>query len=232
MDAINKTDSAVVKYALIVAGGKGVRMGGSVPKQYLLVHQKPVLYYALRAFLDAFEDMHLIIVHGEKDEKLMRAVLDYLPGTRALLVPGGDTRFHSVQNGLAAVTGESVIFVHDGVRPLVSPGLIRTCYRQALEKGNAVPSLELRESIRLVRGEKSYAQDRTSFQCTQTPQTFLSGVLLPAFRQAYDPGFTDEASVVEKAGGAIHLIRGEEQNIKITRPVDLLIVEQLLKNNG
>jgi 2-C-methyl-D-erythritol 4-phosphate cytidylyltransferase len=122
----------------------------------------------------------------------------------------------------------AVVFVHDGVRPLVSQALIHACYHQALEKGSAIPALPLKESIRRVVDGKNFSADRTAFRNIQTPQTFLSEVLLPAFNLPFDDAFTDEASVVERSGVPVHLIDGEPENIKITRPEDLWLAEQWL----
>lgn len=216
------------RYAVIVAGGKGLRMGSDIPKQFLLLDKQPVLSYAIRAFLDTFADIRLIVVHASGDEPFVRAVTDQFPGIPFRLATGGETRFHSVQNGLRWVEEPSVVFIHDGVRPLVSSGLIRRCEHAAREHGSAVPALELKESIRRISGADNFAEDRTRFRAVQTPQTFLSELVLEAFRQPYDPGFTDEASVAEKAGISIHLVPGEDRNIKITRPEDLVLAETLL----
>lgn len=228
----HSTKSTRERYAIIVAGGKGQRMGAPIPKQFLLLDKKPVLYYAIRAFLDAFPDMHIVLVHAVSDQKLIDHVRAYFPGERIELIPGGETRFHSVKNGLSAVKTSSVVFIHDGVRPLLTPKLIHKLETEALEKGNAVPALELKESIRRVKGASNTSEDRTAFRAVQTPQTFLSEIVLHAFLQPFDPGFTDEASVVEKAGTPIHLVEGEDQNLKITRPLDLVLAEMLLQERS
>lgn len=224
----NTPAAARSRYAIIVAGGKGLRMGAPVPKQFLLLDKKPVLYYAVRAFTTAFPDIHITLVHAAGDEPLIAQVTGYFPERRLTLIPGGQTRFQSVKNGLEAVRESSIVFIHDGVRPLVSPELIQRCEKMALEKGNAIPALELKESIRSVRGRESFSEDRTRFRCVQTPQTFRSEIIREAFRQPFDPGFTDEASVLEKMGVPIHLIEGEYRNLKITRPEDLALAEILL----
>jgi 2-C-methyl-D-erythritol 4-phosphate cytidylyltransferase len=216
------------KYAVIVAGGKGVRMGNAVPKQYLTLAGKPVLYYAIHAFLTAYDDIKIILVYGKGDIGRVREVVACFPEARITLVDGGESRFHSVRNGLAMIEEPAVVFVHDGVRPLVSQALIHACYHQALEKGSAIPALPLKESIRRVVDGENFSADRTAFRNIQTPQTFLSEVLLPAFNLPFDDAFTDEASVVERSGVPVHLIDGEPENIKITRPEDLWLAEQWL----
>lgn len=218
----------LARYAILVAGGKGLRMGSDIPKQFLLLDGRPVLYYAVRAFIDAFEDIRIVLVHGEGDAPFIRQVTDYFPARQFLTAEGGSTRFHSVQNGLRKVTVPSVVFVHDGVRPLVSPALICRAEQETLRAGSAIPVLEVKESIRRVHGADSSAEDRTHLRAVQTPQVFLSEVLEEAFRQPYDPAFTDEASVVERTGRPVHLIAGEERNLKITRPEDLIVAEALL----
>jgi 2-C-methyl-D-erythritol 4-phosphate cytidylyltransferase len=153
----------------------------------------------------------------------------YFSKDRVQITTGGDTRFQSVKNGLTLVEEESIIFVHDGVRCLVSKELIQRCYEQAVEKGSAVPAIASKDSIRLITGNNSEPFDRNRAMLVQTPQTFQSKILLPAFDTEYKDGFTDEATVVEASGLNIHLIEGEENNIKITRPVDLLIAEKILE---
>lgn len=204
-------------------------MGGPTPKQFLDLAGKPVLYHTIAAFKAAFEDMHIILVVPEAHKAHIAHVLTAFDRPPSVtLVHGGETRFHSVRNGLQVIKGDAVVFVHDGVRPLVSPSLIRTCYDEALVQGSAVPAIELKDSIREVDDEGNIAADRARFRIIQTPQTFLSELLVPAFEQPYEPLFTDEATVVERMGHAIHLVQGEEQNIKITRPADLAIATAFL----
>ncbi len=220
------------KYAVIVAGGTGNRMGAAVPKQFLLLRDKPVLWYTLEAFLGAYKDMNVILVapteHMEAAKAVGRVTSD--PG-RLEYMEGGRTRFHSVQNGLRLINEESVIFVHDGVRCLVSGDLIRRCYEQAVALGSAIPVVDSKDSVRLVTGESNVVVDRSRVKLVQTPQTFLSSILLPAYGSGvgYREEFTDEATVAEAAGYTVQLLEGESSNIKITLPVDLLIAEQLVK---
>lgn len=221
------------KYAVIVAGGSGQRMGTSIPKQFLLLQGKPLLWYSLQVFLQAFDDLQIILVVPASNliegEQLAKEIDG---GTRIRVVTGGSTRFHSVQNGLACITSPSIVFVHDGVRCLVGADLIRRCYTQALEKGSAIPAVAATDSIRVIEGTGHLVMDRNQVRIIQTPQTFRSDLLLPAFQQDYTEGFTDEATVVEASGKEVFLIEGEYTNIKITRPVDLLVAERILADRS
>ena len=143
-------------------------------------------------------------------------------------VEGGETRFHSVKNGLSLVNERAVVFVHDAVRCLLSPSLITRCFEQAKQQGSAIPVITAKDSIRLLTTTGNQSLNREQVMLVQTPQVFLSDWILPAFEVTYESSFTDEASVVEKSGRPIHLIAGEVSNIKITEPVDLLIAEQWL----
>ncbi|MEA3425983.1 MAG: 2-C-methyl-D-erythritol 4-phosphate cytidylyltransferase [Bacteroidota bacterium] len=221
------------KYAVIVAGGSGQRMGTSIPKQFLLLQGKPLLWYSLQVFLQAFDDLQIIlVVPGDNLAEGERLAKELDGNTRIRVITGGSTRFHSVQNGLACVTSPSIVFVHDGVRCLVSTDLIRRCYTQALEKGSAIPAVAATDSIRVVEGAGHLVMDRNRVRIIQTPQTFRSELLLPAFQRDYTEGFTDEATVVEASGEAVYLIDGEYTNIKITRPVDLLVAERILADRS
>ena len=221
------------KYAVIVAGGSGVRMGAQLPKQFLLLRNKAVLWHTLAAFLAAFNDLKIILVlpaqHIEAGHKIIGTLA--VP-ERVLVTTGGETRYQSVQNGLQLVEKDAVVFVHDGVRCLVTPALIQRCYTAAIEKGNATPAIAAVDSIRIDTGAGNEAMDRNKVRIIQTPQTFLAAQLLKAFEQPYEPSFTDEATVVERMGIAIHLVEGESTNIKITQPIDLLVAEKILEERS
>jgi len=221
------------KYAIIVAGGNGTRMGTTMPKQFLLLQQKPLLWYTLDTFLHAFDDIRIILVlPKENKEEGVKIIQTLNAAARVTIAEGGVTRFHSVQNGLALVTEPSVIFVHDGVRCLVTKDLIHRCYEQAVNKGSAIPVVTATDSIRIMEDEDHYVVNRNNVRIIQTPQTFRSHLLLPAFEQPYDESFTDEATVVEASGETVYLVEGEYDNIKITRPVDLLIAEKILSERS
>jgi|SRR5688572_6552770 len=218
------------KYAVIVAGGSGSRMNSNLPKQFLLLNGKPVLYYTIDTFLKSYEDLEIILVlpedHIAAGQEIIDAFFDY---TRIRITEGGRTRFHSVQNGLQLINEESIIFVHDGVRCLLTPALIHRCYEAAVESGSAIPVIDSKDSIRMITEDGNEALDRNTIKLVQTPQTFHSKILLPAYKIDYKDKFTDEATVVEAFGLKVLLVEGEEHNIKITRPLDLEIAEGMFK---
>ncbi|MBS1664822.1 MAG: 2-C-methyl-D-erythritol 4-phosphate cytidylyltransferase [Bacteroidetes bacterium] len=217
------------KYAVIVAGGNGSRMGSAVPKQFLLLRDKPVLWYTLETFLEAYADLEVILVVPEEHVEASRVVVDATRAPqRVRLTMGGTTRFYSVQRGLALIEGEAVVFVQDGVRCLTTKELIWRCYEQAVSLGSAIPAVASKDSVRLVKGEGSEVLDRSRVKLVQTPQTFLNSILVPSYHVEFREEFTDEATVVEAAGHAVHLVEGDVNNIKITTPIDLVIAEKLL----
>ena len=217
------------KYAILVAGGSGTRMNTSTPKQFLLLNNKPLIYYTINTFLNAFDDIDIVLVLPEEHlETGISIVSTYFQDKNITIAIGGKTRFDSVKNGLNHVAENSIVFVHDAVRCLVSADLITRSYHQAIEKGNAIPAIASKDSVRIVEGENNKSLDRTTIKQIQTPQVFKSDILLPAFELEFQSFFTDEASVVEHFGHPIFLIEGEENNIKITHPIDLLIAEKLM----
>jgi 2-C-methyl-D-erythritol 4-phosphate cytidylyltransferase len=219
------------KYGVIVAGGSGKRMNSALPKQFMMLKDKPVLYYTLQTFLEAYGDLQIILVLPLEYIDLGKEIIDgYFDSGRIQIVTGGDSRFHSVQNGLSLIEEESIIFVHDGVRCLVTPQLIHRCYMQALETGSAIPTIISKDSVRLETEEGNEPLDRNRVHLVQTPQTFHSKLLLAAFQIDYKERFTDEATVVEAFGLKVSLVEGEETNIKITRPVDLFLAERILED--
>lgn len=220
----------MLKFAVIVAGGSGQRMGSNIPKQFLLLNGKPILYYTLSAFLESYTDLSLILVlpdtHIAKGEEMIQSMPDK---NRIKIVAGGATRFHSVKNGLQHISQPSIVFVHDGVRCLISKELIRKCYDYAVVHKSAIPAVAATDSIRIADGDNNKMIDRDKVRIVQTPQTFASEMITNAFQQQYQPSFTDEASVVEANGSPVHLIEGDYNNIKITHPIDLLIAENLMR---
>ncbi|HEY2727833.1 MAG TPA: 2-C-methyl-D-erythritol 4-phosphate cytidylyltransferase, partial [Parafilimonas sp.] len=218
------------KYAVIVAGGSGKRMGNIIPKQFLLLKEKAILWYTLDTFLRAYNDIKIILVLPEKHiQKGKEVIASFNETNRIKVVAGGDTRFHSVQCGLKEIQEESVVFVHDAVRCLVSVPLIHRCYKDAVKNGNAIPAVAATDSIRILNDKRNFVADRAQVRIIQTPQTFLSNIILPAFESGYADTFTDEATVVEANGTKIFLTEGEYDNIKITRPIDIMIAEKILE---
>lgn len=217
------------KYAVIVAGGKGIRMGNAIPKQFLPLKGKPVLTWCIEAFLKAYDDIEIILVLPEAQLSYAQIVLQPLPERiDVTLVRGGDTRFQSVKNGLQSIAEEGIVFVHDGARPLVSTSLIRALYKQAVALGSAIPAIPAFESLRVIAADTSKAIDREPVRIVQTPQVFRSSILVTAFQQDFKDTFTDEATVVEATGARVYLAPGEKSNIKITEPEDMVIAEALI----
>lgn len=221
------------KYAVIVAGGSGLRMGTAVPKQFLQLGSRPVLWHTLTAFLDAYDDLEIIVVlHKDYLETGLEIIRTTHSPNRIGVTEGGETRFHSVQSGLHHINQHSVVFVHDAVRCLITPQLIRRCFEKTLENGNAVPAVAAVDTIRIETALGNEQVDRNRVRIIQTPQTFYSDMIKAAFEQDYDDAFTDEASVVERLGVKINLVQGDYSNIKITKPVDLLIAEKILEERS
>ncbi|MFY9153759.1 MAG: 2-C-methyl-D-erythritol 4-phosphate cytidylyltransferase [Prolixibacteraceae bacterium] len=218
------------KFVVIVAGGSGSRMGTEIPKQFLELCGKPVLMHTLQVFYNFDPESKIILVLPEAQQQFWAALClkhDFTVPHR--ISNGGETRFHSVKNGLSQIDAEGIVFIHDGVRPLVSEQTLIRCLEMAQESGNAIPVLPVTESLRKLEGNVNVSVDRSLYFSVQTPQTFRSEIIMEAFGQDYDPAFTDDASVLEKAGFSIHLIEGNRENIKITSPTDLIVAEALIQ---
>jgi 2-C-methyl-D-erythritol 4-phosphate cytidylyltransferase len=221
-------------YAIIVAGGSGSRMQAAVPKQFLLLNGKPVLMYTIEAFYNSGSRPAIIIVLPQNYHQYwIKLCNEHNFRIAHSLVNGGDTRFHSVQNGLALITdNNAVIAVHDAVRPLAEARAINQSFTHAKAYGNAIVAVKSRDSIRQVKNNISNALIRDEIYLVQTPQTFRSSLLIKAYEQEYSPEFTDDASVVERLGININIIEGDHTNIKITFPEDIAIAEMLLKQKS
>ena len=217
------------KIAVIVAGGTGTRMGTDIPKQFLLLHHQPVLQHAIAAFTNAFTDIAIVVVLPAQHISAGMKIAEQFTSHTITCIEGGSTRFYSVKNGLAHVPPHSVVFVHDAVRCLLTTELIHACYNQALDKGSAIPAVIATDSIRIVNGNSSRTADRNNIRLVLPPQTFKSELLLEAFSQEYQDSFTDEATVVEALGKEVFLIDGDYNNIKITRPLDMILAEKILE---
>ncbi len=217
------------KFALIVAGGSGTRMDSEVPKQFLELDGRPVLMHAMEVFYRYDEEINIILVLPEKQVGFWKAlckkhhfVLQYQ------LAFGGETRFQSVQNGLQQISDDGIVFIHDGVRPMVSLNTIQNCYEIAEKKGNSLPVIPVSESLREVHNNKNKAVDRSKYFLVQTPQTFRVSLIQQAYHQASSHDFTDDASLLESMGETIYLTEGNRENIKITYPEDMLFAKTFL----
>ena len=218
-------------YIIIVAGGKGLRMGSDIPKQFLPIGGKPVLMRTLERFREYAADLQIILVLPEAQQDYWRQLCEqYDFKVTYLLANGGQTRFHSVQNGLALVPddAEGVVGVHDGVRPFPSIEVIRNCYETARTAKAVIPVIPVVETVRHLESEGSVTVPRGEYRLVQTPQTFDIQLLKAANRQPYNDGFTDDASVVESYGHHITLVEGNRENIKITTPYDIIVAEALV----
>ena len=218
-------------YAVFVAGGSGTRMGGDVPKQFLDLGGIPILQRSVERFLDAAPDARVIIVLPERHlDQWQELCLQHAVSFPQTIVHGGMTRFHSVQNALGKVPDGAIVSIHDGVRPLFTPGLVRAMLdRMQLPGGPQalIPAVPVTDTLRSTDPSLP-APDRNRLVAVQTPQMFLSEVLKQAYRQPYDTAFTDDASVAERAGARIELFPGEKYNLKITTPEDLALARLLI----
>lgn len=218
-----------MKYALIVAGGKGLRMGTELPKQFLPIGGKPVLMRTLEAFYAYDSEIQIILVLPRSQQEYWKQLCgEYHFSLPHRVVDGGETRFHSVKNGLAQVKVPALVGVHDGVRPFVSREVIARCYDLAVEKKAVIPVIGVVETVRRVEGEGSVTVNRDDYRLVQTPQVFDAELLKAAYEQLYTPHFTDDASVVEALGVSVFLTPGNRENIKITTPFDLNIADALI----
>ena len=216
------------KFAIIVAGGSGSRMQTELPKQFLLIHNKPILMYSIEKF--AMDDIEIILVlNVDYHEYWQKLCAQYSFTIPHVLVQGGRNRFESVKNGLKHVSAHSIVAVHDAVRPLIKQERIKDAFAYAETHGNAVISVRSKDSIRRVQEEHSTAVPRDEYYLIQTPQVFQSELLIKAYKEEFRNEFTDDASVVERSGVRINLIEGDYSNLKITFPEDLLFAESLLK---
>ena len=217
-----------MNYIIIVAGGKGLRMGGDIPKQFLPIGGKPVLMRTIERFREYSPTLQIILVLPKAQQDYWRQLCnEYHFNESYELADGGETRFHSVQHGLALIPddAEGVVGVHDGVRPFVSVDVIRRCYETARTAKAVIPVVPVVETLRHIEKGNVY---RADYRLVQTPQTFDIQLLKAANRQPYQENFTDDASVVEAYGQEVSMVEGNRENIKITTPFDLKIAEVLI----
>lgn len=217
-------------YVIIVAGGSGQRMLSEIPKQFLNLSGKPVLLYSLEAFADAIPEINIILVlpkdHIETWQDLLK---DHKIDIKHTIVTGGETRSQSVKNGLQLVFGPGLVAIHDGVRPLISPSVIKRLFAEAVTFGNAIPVVPVSDTARRVEGDQNMLIDRNQLRLVQTPQVFHSEELLNAYHKFGSDSFTDDAAIIEAAGYEVHLCDGDPENMKLTKPMDMLFAEAILR---
>lgn len=215
---------------IIVAGGTGTRMQSTVPKQFIEIKGKPVLIHTIEKFIEFDEFINVIVcVHKDfmTDANFMLA--EYFPDKNIQIVTGGETRFHSVKNGLEKISNKNdIVGIHDAARPFVSVDTIKRCFETAAQKGNAIPVSPVNESLRMVSNGINKAVSRDDYKIVQTPQCFIVSKIKEAFEQPYSPFFTDDATVLEGMDEPIYLVDGNPENVKITNPNDLKYAELYL----
>ncbi len=219
------------KAAVIVAGGSGSRMGGTVPKQYLDLAGLPVIIHTLRQFIRFDPQMQIIVVlapgHREYWEKIS---ISHAEARGVKVVPGGEKRYNSVKNGLQYLDDHTIVGIHDAVRPFVSQQLLERCYRVAAETGSAIPVVRMEESVRMVdEQEKSSNLDRSRVRRVQTPQVFRAPLIKAAYQATMDAVYTDDAAVFELLHGTVTLVEGEKDNIKITTRTDMELASIIIR---
>jgi 2-C-methyl-D-erythritol 4-phosphate cytidylyltransferase len=219
------------EYAVIVAGGKGTRIKSSIPKQFIELCGKPILLHTIQAFIDYSDHITIVLVLPAEDFKIWNDITKRFSFHRTIILQeGGETRFQSVKNGLSRISGEGLVAIHDGVRPMVNSDIIGASFRLASVHGSAVAAVRLKESIRVTDQDTTKAVDRSKYRLIQTPQTFNVGLIKKAYELKEDLSLTDDASVAERAGHMISLFEGSYENLKVTTSEDLVIAEALLNS--
>lgn len=219
---------------IIVAGGKGLRVGGDIPKQFQPIGGKPMLMRTIEAFYNFDYRMRIVIVLPEQFRDFWNELCEkHKFDITHTIVNGGETRFHSVKNGLSEISEDEIVGIHDAARPFVSKEAIGRCYREAFDfRCGIIPVIEEKNSVRILTGYESKPFDRDRIRLVQTPQVFPADLLKNAYETPYREEFTDDASVAEDDGIQIKLVDGDEKNIKITTPFDLELADFLYKKNS
>ena len=217
------------KFALIMAGGSGTRMKTEIPKQFIEIAGLPVIMHTILRFEQFDPEIQIILVLPENQFDLWKQLCKKHNLSKPFkLAKGGETRFHSVKNGLKLIDEEGIVFIHDAVRPLVSVQTLRNCLDTVIGKGNALPVIPVTDSVRISENDHSFPADRSKIFLVQTPQTFQTNQIISAYNCVTHSGFTDDATVLESTGFEINLVEGNRENIKITTPADLIIAEAFL----
>lgn len=218
----------IKKQIIIVAGGKGLRMGTDIPKQFLPINGKPILMYTIETFFRFDNQIGIILVLPKEQHIYWNELCKEHHFTIVhQIAEGGETRFHSVKNGLSLAANDGIIGIHDGVRPFVAQEVIARCYDAASHYEAVVPVIDIIETVRQIDAQNSVTVDRDAYKLVQTPQVFTALLIKEAYEQDYTPHFTDDASVVEAMGKSITLVQGNRENIKITTPFDIQIANAL-----
>ena len=219
------------EHIIIVAGGSGKRIKGNIPKQFLDVNGKPLIVYTIEKFLNYNSEINMcVVVHKDYLQYTNDLLKKYFPNKNIATTVGGETRFYSVKKGLELIENtNAVIGIHDAARPMVSIETIKRCYEMAAQKGNAIPVVDVNDSLRVIENNSNKAVNRANYKVIQTPQCFHADIIKKAFEQDYSNLFTDDASVLEKTGEKILLVEGNVENIKITHDTDLVLAQHLLK---
>lgn len=218
-------------HVIITAAGSGSRFGASLPKQFCLLAGRPVLMRTIESVAEAMPDAHIVLTLSKDAQDLWRELCNQYNFVSPEIVTGGDTRFHSIKNGLMSLNTEpdDIIMVHDGARPFVSHEMCQRLIDSTLRSNSAVPAVAVTDSLRRICPDgTNHAIDRTDYRAVQTPQSFRADILLKAYSADYNPEFTDDASVVEADGHSVSLVEGDPSDIKITHPIDLAIAEALI----
>lgn len=219
------------KSVIIVAGGIGNRMQSEVPKQFLLLKNKPILCHTIEKFNSFDMSISIVLVLPENQFEYWKDLCKKYSFTiDHQLVKGGETRFESVKNGLDLISDDQLVAIHDGVRPLISENVIKNCFLKAEDSGASIPVVSINESLRSLTNDGSRIINRDEIKLVQTPQVFKSSIIKKAYNQAFQESFTDDASVLESDGGSVTLVDGNRENIKITQALDLKIAEALIDN--
>ncbi len=219
------------EHIIIVAGGSGKRIKGNIPKQFIDVNGKPLIVYTIEKFLTYNPEINMgVVVHKDYLQHMNDLLKKHFPNKNITTTIGGDTRFYSVKKGLELIeNSNAVVGIHDAARPIVSIDTIKRCYEAAAQKGNAIPVVDVNDSLRVIENNSNKAVNRANYKIIQTPQCFHADIIKKAFEQDYSNLFTDDASVLEKMGEKIFLVEGNVENIKITHDTDLVLAQHLLK---
>ena len=221
----------IQEHIIIVAGGSGKRIKGDIPKQFIEVNSKPLIIYTIEKFFAYNPSIQMcIVVHKDYLQHMNDLCKKHFPDKTIVTTVGGDTRFHSVKKGLELIeASNAIVGIHDAARPMVSIETIQRCYETASQKGNAIPVVNVNDSLRVIENNSNKAVNRANYKIIQTPQCFNASLIKKAFEQEYSNLFTDDASVLEKIGEKIFLTEGNIENIKITHDTDLILAQHLLK---